>query len=176
VSEQPGRYQRSAAGMVGALVVLLAVIGGFVLLRDVNRTNPPSPVTTVDYQKVVPFAKRQAHFQLVAPVSLPRGWRATTVNFTDGPDEHWHLGCLTDQDRYVGLEQGDQSVAAMLKAYVDPSPSHGAPVLIGGQRWASYTDSGDDLALVRRTGRTTTLVVGHDVPQQVLVTYIGSLR
>jgi hypothetical protein len=162
--------------MIGALIVLLAVVGVFTVMQRVNQTNPPSPVQTVDYQRDVPYARRQANFDLVAPPSLPAGWRATTVNFTDGPRAHWHLGCLTDRGRYVGLEQGDEPVADMLNTYVDPEPVRGKPVTIDGARWATYTDGGGDLALVRRAGRTSTLVVGHEVSRPQLVAYIRSLR
>ena len=43
-------------------------------------------------------------------------------------------------------------------------------------RWATYSDGGGDRALVRRDSGTTTLVVGHDVPQDELVAYAASLR
>ena len=42
--------------------------------------------------------------------------------------------------------------------------------------WTTYTDSGGDLALVRRAEGTTTLVVGHEVPQGDLVAFAASLR
>lgn len=176
MSEQAGRYQRSVSGMIGALLVLLAVVGLFMLMQSLNRPEPPNPVQAVDYRRDVPYAKAQAGFDLVAPASLPAGWKATTVNFTDGGRAHWHLGCLTGKGRYVGLEQGDESVAAMVEAYVDPQASRGRPTTIDGSRWATYTDAGGDLALVRRAGRTTTLVVGHEVAKPELAAYVRSLR
>jgi len=162
--------------MIGALVVLLAVVGVFVVSQAITRQNPPSPVQAVDYHQDVGFARAKARFDLVAPASLPAGWKATTVSFVDGPQQHWHLGCLTDTGRYVGLEQADRPVSSMVKAYVDPQPTRGKPVTIRRATWATYTDAGGDRALVRRAGRTTTLVVGHDVPQPVLTSYIESLR
>jgi hypothetical protein len=64
----------------------------------------------------------------------------------------------------------------MVNEYVDSAASRRQPVRVGARTWASYTDSGGDLALVRRDGRTTTLVVGHEVPRATLVRYVASLR
>lgn len=162
--------------MVGAMVVLVAVVVGFVVFRDVNREDPASPVSAVDYGRDADFARRQASFELVAPPTLPDGWRATTVEYVPGPQDHWHLGMLTAEDRYVGLEQSDDPVRTMVETHVDPDAEKGEPVSVDGVPWTSYTDSGGDLALVRRAEGTTTLVVGHEVPQGDLVAFAASLR
>lgn len=161
--------------MIGALLVLLAVIATFVFFRAINRNDPPNPVQAVDYQQTTTFARGHARFDLVAPKTLPAGWRATSVSFTPGLNAHWHLGQLTGQDRYVGLEQGDAPVRSMLTTYVDPDPAPGKAVTIRGTTWAAWSDSGGDQALVHRQGKTTTLVVGT-VPQSVLVGYVDTLR
>ena len=110
VSEQSARYQRSPGGLVAALGVLVVLIIGWVVFRAVFVPNPATPQRTVDYADAVGPARQAARFDLVAPRSLPAGWRATSVRFTTGGRQHWHLGVLTDRGRYVGLEQGRQSV------------------------------------------------------------------
>ena len=162
--------------MVGAMVVLVAVVVGFVVFRDANRSDPADPVRAVDYSRDADFARGQASFDLVAPPSLPEGWRATTVEYVPGPQDRWHLGMLTGQDRYVGLEQSADSVETMLETHVDATTDEGEPVLVDGVRWSTYTDVGGDLALVRRVDGTTTLVVGHEVPESDLVDFAASLR
>ena len=162
--------------MVGAMVVLVAVVVGFVVFRDANRSDPADPVRAVDYSRDADFARGQASFDLVAPPSLPEGWRATTVEYVPGPQDRWHLGMLTGQDRYVGLEQSADSVETMLETHVDATTDEGEPVLVGGVRWSTYTDVGGDLALVRRVDGTTTLVVGHEVPESDLADFAASLR
>lgn len=162
--------------MVGAMVVLVAVVVGFVVFRDANRSDPAGPVRAVDYSRDADFAREQASFDLVAPPSLPEGWRATTVEYVPGPQDRWHLGLLTGQGRYVGLEQSADSVATMLKTHVDATTDEGEPVLVDGVRWSTYTDAGGDLALVRRDAGTTTLVVGHEVPEPDLTDFVASLR
>ena len=75
MSERPGRYQRSFAGMIGAMVVLLGAVAAFVLFRDVVRDEPETPVRGVDYERPAEYAKEQAGFDLLAPAELPRGGR-----------------------------------------------------------------------------------------------------
>ena len=175
MSERAGRYQRSAGGMVGAMVVLVALVVGWVGIRALTSGSPESE-PTVDYAQVVPEVRKAARLAVVAPPSLPPGWRATSTRFTDGTREHWHLGVLTDQDQYVGLEQSADPVRSMVRTYVDEAASAGKPVRVRGRTWSTYTDSGGDLALVRRDGGTTTLVVGHEVPRSALVGYVADLR
>jgi uncharacterized protein DUF4245 len=175
VSEQAGRYQRSAGGMVGAMVVLVLLLVAWVAIQSLVKDQPDSAVRTVDYAQVVTPARKAAKFDLVAPASLPTGWRATSVTFRDTLPQHWHLGVLTDHDRYVGLEQGQKSLASMVEEYVDKDAHRGPAVDVDGRSWRTYTDTGGDLALVRRDGDATTLVVGHDVPKATLVSYTAGL-
>ena len=108
VSGQAGRYQRSAGGMVGALIVLVVLIVGLGRLPSRHRTTRPAPVRTVDYAKVAGAGpRRRRRFDLVAPRVACRGLAG-------------HLGalhrrragstgtsaCSPTEDRYVGLEQG----------------------------------------------------------------------
>ena len=173
MSEQAGRYQRSASGMIGAMLVLLAVVGAYVVFRAVNRNEPESPVRAVDYQQTLDYARDQADFPLLAPASLPDGWRATSVDFVPEPTR-WHLGVLTDEDRYVGLEQSRSSVDKMVETYVDREAVRGKPVQVEGQTWRTWTDEGGDTALTREDGEVTTLVVGT-AGLDVLVDYVESL-
>lgn len=175
MSQQPARYQRSFSGMAGAMVVTLVLILVYVGVQTVFD-QPATQVKTVDYSRVLPAARKAADFDLVAPQKLPAGWRPTTVSFVNAPGAHWHLGVLTDKGRYVGLEQADAPVRSMVSDYVDKEAERGGATAVAGEPWTTYTDSGGDLALVRRAGRTTTLVVGHDVPRSDLVTYAASLR
>ena len=176
MSGQAGRYQRSAAGMVGAMIVLVLVVIGFVLFRGAVREVPETPVRTVDYVQTADYAREQAGFAVLAPDTLPNGWRATSARFTPGRAESWHLGLLTDEEEYVGLEQSTASVQDMVEEHVDAEAVEGKPVEVDGETWQSWSDDGGDLALVWESGDTTTLVVGHNVPEAVLVDFIGHLR
>jgi hypothetical protein len=176
VSEQAGRYQRSFGGMLAALLVLVLVVVGYVVIRALVTPDRATSEPTVDYSEVVPQAKKAARFHLVAPPRLPHGWSATSVRFDPGPPEHWHLGVLTPEQRYVGLEQGARPVAEMVDEYVDKAASRQRATDVAGRTWSTYTDAGGDLAFVRGDKMATTLVVGHDVSRSQLEAYVASLR
>ena len=176
MSGQAGRYQRSAAGMVGAMIVLLAVVVGFVVLRDLNRSDPADPVRAIDYSADVTFAEREAGFEVLAPETLPQGWIATSARYVPGAEESWHLGMLTEDQQYVGLEQAADSPADLVERHVDQNAVEGDPVTVDGARWSTWSDDGGDLALVREQDGTTTLVVGQDVAADELAGFVASLR
>lgn len=175
MSEQPGRYQRSFSGMIGAMVVLLVVVIAFVLFRDLNRNEPESPVEPVDYRQPASYAREAADFPLLAPRRLPEGWVATSVRFTGGRQQAWHLGVLTDKERYVGLEQSPKPAEEMVEEHVDPDAQEGPTVRVDGQTWQTWTDEGGDRALVREDESVTTLVVGR-VDQDTLEELLATLR
>jgi hypothetical protein len=161
--------------MIGAMVVLLLVVGAFVLFRDVNRNAPADPAQAVDFERPAQYARTTADFPLLAPDQLPEGWIATSVTFEDGKRQAWHLGTLTDEQRYVGLEQARRPVATMVEQYVDEEAVQGEDVVIDGVAWQTWTDEGDDLALVRKADDVTTLLVGR-VPQETLEELLQTLR
>ena len=174
MSSQAGRYQRSFSGMVGAMVVLLVVIGAYVAFRAVNRNDVADPVVPIDWKGPASYAREQADFDVLSPAALPQGWIATSARWAGGREPHWHLGTLTAQKQYVGLEQEDRTVDDMVQEYVDPDAARGKDVTIDGQRWQSWFDE-QDQALVRETGPVTTLVVGS-VDQDVVVDFVARLE
>jgi Protein of unknown function (DUF4245) len=188
MSEQPGRYQRSFGGMLGALLVLVLGIGVFVVLRDVTRVDPPDAVRPVDYVQPARFAQQAAEFQVLTPRALPEGWTPTSVRFRPtADDQSWHVGVLTAQQRYVGIEQAERPVGTMVADFVDEDAQKGGQVEVAGRSWTIWTDPGrdpgadpstapqGDLALVREDGGVTTLVVGT-VSQNQLAEFVASLR
>lgn len=188
MSEQPGRRETSVAGLVGALLVLLLGVGAFVVLRDVNRVDPDNPIRPVDYATPARFAQRAAQFEVLAPRRLPAGWIATSVRFEDDPEEQsWHLGLLTDEERYVGVEQAERTVEAMVEDFVDKDATQVGEVEVDGTTWSRWAEPGRDpdadastaseadLALVRRTGEAVALVVGR-ASEEELTEVAASLR
>lgn len=156
------------------MLVLVLVVVGFVMLRDLSRVAPDPAVTDVDYERSVKAAREQADFELLAPERVPPGWRVTSVEFVPQPAQ-WHLGMLTEEDNYVGLEQARRSPREMVTTYVDIDATQGGEVVIDGERWRSWSDEGGDDALVRRQGGLSTLVVGS-ADQDVLVDFVTRLQ
>ena len=162
VSEQPGRYARSTSGMVGALVVTVLVILGFVVFRALNRSDVEVSPERVDYLAQVRFAQEEGA-DVVYPARLPSGWYATRVSFSSEKPPELVLSMLTGDDDYVGFVQSPATLAELLTEYVDAHPRAGAPVLVDGSviaTWSSWTDTGGDTALAATRGRETLLVFG----------------
>ena len=173
MEEQPGRYQRSFAGMVGAMILLLVVIAAFVIFREANRTEPADPVEAIEWRGAASYARQEADFALLAPRRLPDGWIATSVRFGRQDEQSWHLGLLTDERSYVGLEQTEDSPSTMVEDFVDEEAERGEDVVVDGATWEAWSDEEDE-ALVREGKDVTTLVVGT-VSQEELVEFLGTL-
>ncbi len=176
MSEQPGRYQRSTSGMVGALLVTVLVIVAFVAFRACTRTNLDVEPDHVDYLTSVHDAQ-QAGDHLVYPATLPSGWYATRVDYIAGSKPELGLSMLTDGNRYVGMRLSPVPIPELLTQYVDPQPTAGAPVTLDRgpvRHWATWTDAGGDTALVARWHGESLLVFGS-AAQADLETLAGSL-
>jgi hypothetical protein len=162
--ERPGRYQRSPAGMVGALVVTVLVILAFVGFRALNRSDLDVKPERVDYLSQVRFAQQDGQVaDLAYPARLPDGWYATNVSFSSGDAPEIELSMLTADDQYVGFVQSRSSASDLLTTYVDPHPQAGSPVRITGSvahHWDTWTDTGGDTGLVAEHGQDALLVFG----------------
>lgn len=159
---RPGRYQRSANGLIGALLITLLAIGAFVAFRAINRDNPEISPTSVDYLAAAQGAQAGG-FDVVYPTSLPSGWIASSVHLTPGDRPAWGIGMLTDDERFAGVRQEDASLDDLLHTYVDDDPTEGDTVRIDsevGTTWRSFSDSGGDHAYATEMGRDVILVYG----------------
>jgi hypothetical protein len=162
VSEQPGRYERSPSGMVGALIATLLVVGAYVGFRALNRTPLDVHPQHVDYLVQVHYAQ-QAGAQLAYPPSLPTGWYATNLDYTPSVHPEMVLSMLTGSRQYVGLVQSATPLPQLLTTYVDPSPTQGSAVTLSSavaHHWSSWTDSGGDTALAAQWNHETLMVFG----------------
>jgi hypothetical protein len=162
--ERPGRYQRSPAGMVGALIVTVLVILAFVAFRALNRSDLVVKPERVDYLTEVRYAQQDGQApDLVYPAQLPAGWYATNVSFSSGGAAEIELSMLTADGEYVGFVQSPASVPELLTTYVDPHPQSGGPIQVSGSaasRWNTWTDAGGDTALATEHGQDALLVFG----------------
>ena len=114
------------------------------------------------------------------PDPMPEGWRATSVSYVPGRAPTWHLGMLTDQGSYVGIEESLATEQDMVEKFVDPDAERGDKVRLRGLTWREWTDSGGDYALVLSTRKQTVLVGGSagekDVRALVGRLSLGNLR
>jgi hypothetical protein len=155
-------YQRSASGLVGALLVTLLVIGAFVAFRALNRDELETSPESVDYLEQAGLAQ-EAGLEVVYPRDLPQGWRATNVQVAPGERPVWAVSLLTDAQRYVGIRQEDDQLDDLLETYVDEEVEARSDVLVEGsvaQKWQVFEDDGGDLAYAAELGDDVVIVYG----------------
>jgi hypothetical protein len=173
VSETRSGYRSSFAGLVGALLASLAVVGVFFLGTVLNQQDDSTPPTQ-DYTAELAVARAEAPFRVLAPEPAPSGWRATSSEYVGaGPEKSWHLGFLTDDGKYVGLEQGN----AVPQAFVQdktPADQPGPPLQIDGKHWQTLT--GDHETALVLFGQDVTTVVTGTAPESELIVFARSLR
>ena len=169
--------QRSVAGMIGAMIVAVVVAGGWYLLGRPNEDVRPVP--SVDWSAQVRAGRADQKLLTFAPPRLLPGWRANGALYSTGTDPHWHLGLLTDQGKYIGVDEGPTSVKDLVEQYVDPDAVQGADVRIGDRTWQSWTDRGGDYALTwsLRSGTvpTESVVVVGSASQGSVIAFVKTL-
>lgn len=165
--------------MIGAMVVTLLVVGAFVAFRAANRDNSATPIRTVDYSGWVKSGRADHKLPIFVPDPLPRGWRATSAKYITGVEPSWHLGLLSAEDRYVGVEESLGSQAQMVKDFVDSDATRGEDVTIDGVTWRTWTDRGGDYAVVREVaapdGRPAQVMVVGSASPPTIRALAGSL-
>ncbi|MFC6286182.1 DUF4245 domain-containing protein [Nocardioides sp. GCM10027113] len=171
MSEQPGRYRRSTSGLIGAILITLLVIGAFVTLRALFRSELEVEPEPVDYLSAVGFAQREG-FELVYPPELPEGWIATSVDLTQGEPPAWRIGMLTDDERFVGVRQEANDLDDMLDTYVDEDVDEVEPRRLDSEiatEWRAFEDEGGDLALAAELDEDTVVLVYGSAPEADVV-------
>jgi hypothetical protein len=171
VSERGAGYKRSFSGMVGAMIVLVLVVLAFVGFRAATRGDAAREVEPVDLQGPTDFARESVDFTVLSPAELPDGWIATSARLDAGREPAWHVGVLTDEERYIGIEQADRSVGDMVEQYVGEDAADEGDVEVAGRTWTVYRDEADDdLALVSEEPDVVSVIVGS-VDQVTLTAY-----
>ena len=169
MTETPGRYQRSASGLLGALIVTLLVIGAFVAFRALNRDELEVRPASVDYLEQASLAQ-DGGLEVVYPRDLPSGWQATNVQVVPGERPVWAISLLTDDERYVGIRLEDDQLDDLLTTYVDPNVEARPDVRVEGsvaKDWQVFQDDGGDLAYAAELDDRVVMVYGsageHDL-------------
>ena len=154
--------------VLGVIVALFAVVT--LLLRD----DPPEPGSDVKYEQVAREANKSVAYPLLAPVDLPEGWRANSARVAPGDPPSWHLGMLTSDDAYIGIEQAKAAPKSMVSEYAAGTRPEGSAD-IGDHTWKVRSDGKQETTFVRQERGITTLVTG-DAPREQIERYIDSLE
>lgn len=168
---QPPRRPSVVGDPLRTTLVVLAIIAILAGAGSLLSSPPGDPVPAVDYQPALSAARDAAPYPVLAPEDLPEGWRANSVRYRIGSDA-WHLGILTDEDRYIGIEQSPDSVEELVEEFAAEAEPAG-DIELGGQTWALLRTE-DRTTLVRRADDATTLVTG-DAPQQSIADLAADL-
>jgi hypothetical protein len=162
------RYPRTFGGLIGSLIVAVAVVVGYWvaqnLTHDAGTSITPvhylSQVATVQQAQV---AGEAGDLKAVYPTSIPQGWSANSSGYVPGKHPQWRLGFLTGSDTFIGIAQAHDTVAGMVSIYVDKHAVTDATVhhpTAVGDTWRTFSDSGGDHAYALRLGDYTLLVYG----------------
>ena len=165
-AQQPGERPPASRGnpamgdIVRSVLVLALAIVVVAWVAGLFRSDTVVEPETVDYLAVAQEATAVAPYELLAPSALPAGWRATQAEW-DPATDHWHLGLLTEDDEYVGVEQQrDITVDELVETYAEGSEPEG-DIAVGGLRWLVFVDPDEDrTAIVSRDDEVATMVLG----------------
>lgn len=175
VSNKPARHETSIGGMIGAMIVLVACILGFVAFRDAFRETPEIQPEAIEWELAANAALDAGH-PIVRP-EVPDGWLVTSMFFRPTQPVTWGLGLYTDDGKFAGLRQEAAPLADLIETYVDDEAEEGDPVTITGEfagEWETWTDEGGDTALVFVREDDVLMVYGS-APKDELVSLASGL-
>jgi len=170
MSGTSSRGNPALGDIVRSVVVISVILLGVFFIGKIMTVEPEHPTSTIDYQSALKSARPVADFDLLGPTSLPKGWRATSARYDK---DSWHLGVVTDDDEYVGLEQLRASAKETIGKFADGSRADGS-VTIDGTRWDRRSGPDGESTYVRRDGDMTVLVTGSTTRAEV-ERYVSSL-
>jgi hypothetical protein len=150
----------SFADIVRMVVLLAAGVVLAVWLGGQLRTDAEAEPDTVDYLTAAAVADEAASYPLAVPPSLPDGWRATSARWRTA-DSSWHIGILTDDQDYVGIEQAPAGgLPDLLEEYAPDVVGQGT-VEAAGVSWRRYVGGSDgETAIGLESARSAILLVG----------------
>lgn len=146
-AQNSGRRETSVKGMVGAMLVLLVLIGAFVAGRSLLRDQPEVGPTAVDYLAAVEGAQANG-VEVFYPPTLPEGWLVTSVEIPLAEGQVWRLGMLTDDGEFVGLRQETGDLQNLVRDQLGSETGLGDEVEVAGaeiERWR-WVSGAPDLA------------------------------
>jgi hypothetical protein len=165
---------RTLKNMVWALLACFVVVA---FLALVTWRPKEEKVRAVEYTAQVQDAKKVASW-VRGPEPMPSGWTATSVRFA-APEQRpitWHLGIVTAEKKYVGLEQSNITGKAYQSDELGRTTDDGTST-VRGVTWQRKTllDRKDEHALVLVGSGVTTIVTGN-AGYPALETFAATLR
>jgi hypothetical protein len=165
---------RTLTNMFWALLACFIVVA---FLMIVTWRPKSEKVNEVEYTAQLADARKAASW-IRGPEPMPSGWKATSVEFR-APQQSpitWHLGIVTDQKKYVGLEQSNVTTRGFQADELGKTTDDGTST-VAGVVWQRKTlqDRDGEHALVLVGSGVTTIVTGN-AGYQALETFAATLR
>lgn len=174
------RGRQTAMDMVRSLGLMAIVIGALLMITPArklifagNNGSAGTPIT--DTQQLTEWRQLTGHPAMLPPV--PAGWRinAATMSGSTVAKAHLHVGWVTPQQQYVGVDEGYLPARRLLAAAIGGGSRAAGTVGIGGRQWAVRSDRRGDVAYVLRQGKLGVVVAGS-VGRTELQHLAGQLR
>jgi hypothetical protein len=165
---------RTMKNMVWALLACFIVVA---FLMIVTWRPKEEKVRAVEYTAQLQDARKLAPW-VRGPEPMPSGWTATSVEFR-APQQSpvtWHLGVVTAQQKYVGLEQSNVTANAYQFDKLGKTADDGTST-VAGVAWQrkKLLDRDKEQALVLIGSGATTILTGN-AGYQALETFAAALR
>ena len=155
------RKSQTVGNMVFALVICLAVVA--FLITVTWRPKKEAEPTAVEYTAQLQDARKAAAW-VRGPEPMPSGWTATSVEFRTPQQAPitWHLGVVTNEKKYVGLEQSNVSGGKLVADKLGRTSDDGTAT-VAGVTWQRKVllDRKSENALILVGSGVTTIVAGN---------------
>jgi hypothetical protein len=155
------RKSQTVGNMVFAMVICLAVVA--FLITVTWRPKKEEKPTAVEYTAQLQDARKAAAW-VRGPEPMPSGWTATSVEFRAPQQEPitWHLGVVTNELKYVGLEQSNVSGGKFVAEKLGRTSDDGTTT-VDGVTWQRKVllDRKNENALLLVGSGVTTIVAGN---------------
>ena len=169
------RKSQTVGNMVFALVICLAVVA--FLITVTWRPKTEEKPNAVSYTAQLEDARKAAAW-VRGPEPMPSGWTATSVEFRTPQQAPitWHLGVVTTEKKYVGLEQSNVSGGKFVSDKLGRTSDDGTAT-IAGVTWQRKVllDRKNENALILVGSGVTTIVLGN-AGYPALETFTAALR
>ena len=151
---------RTLTNMFWALLACFIVVA---FLAVVTWRPKSEKINAIEYSAQLEDAKKVAPW-VRGPAPMPDGWTATSVEFRALQQSPitWHLGIVTTEKKYVGLEQSNVTSKRFQSEELGNTEDDGTTT-VSGVVWQRKTllDRENEHALVLMGSGVTTIVVGN---------------
>ncbi|MFC0625924.1 DUF4245 domain-containing protein [Kribbella deserti] len=156
---------------------MLACLGVVAFIAAVTWRPHEEKIRAVDYSNHLAEGRKLASW-LKAPEPMPTDWQATSVELR-APEQSpitWHLGIITNEKKYVGLEQSNMAPRKFLSEELGKTEDDGVSTVNGAtwQRKALLDRENEHAIILAGTGVTTIIVGNAGYP--ALETLAATLR